>query len=269
MFRVVEGQQGVTHVYRSSTSELVCTVEEKCSKRASKTSSPASSLFRNHRRCTLRSNKSVELSKDRFLSLLRLQPTNGVRAPRAVVERLPAGCDDGGEWPGAQAAVSNYNKYCTLQSCPLSPSVPCQYPVVYRAVRRQHEDHKYSFNKRERWKRMRELRTGLSPRALDLLDSCKDLRIRLCRLTPSEVALWIKGHTRLGRTPLRELPSFHRPVRCVLPNVKTVAKVAMCNCVVRTRGGAHVVPPSAASEGRTTCCSLFNICDVLLKGHSD
>lgn len=252
MFRVVEGQQGVTHIYRSSTSELVCTVKEICSQRAaSKTpSSLASSRFRNHRQCSPgTSNKSVELSKERFLSLLELQPTNGVCAPRAVVERLPADCDDGGEWPGAQAAVANYSKYCVSRGRLLSPSVPCPYPVVYRAARHhRYLGHRYSFNKRERWKRMRELRTGLSPRALELLDRCKDLRIKLRRLTPSEVALWIKGHTRLGRTPLRELPSFQRPVRCVLPNVKTVAKMAMCNCVVRelrTRGGALAVPPSS------------------------
>uniref|UniRef100_A0A1E1XCY9 Uncharacterized protein n=1 Tax=Amblyomma aureolatum TaxID=187763 RepID=A0A1E1XCY9_9ACAR len=254
MFRVVEGQQGVTHIYRSSTSELVCTVKEKCSSRAFKTSSLlAPSRFRNPRRCALGANncKSPELSKERFLSLLELQPTNGVCAPRAVVERLPADCDDGGEWTGAQAAVANYGKYCSSRGRLLLPSVPYLYPVVYRAARHHmymYLGHRYSFNKRERWKRMRELRTGLGPRALHLLDRCKDLRVKLRRLTPSEVALWTKGHTRLGRTPLRELPSFQRPVRCVLPNVKTVAKMAMCNCVVRelrTRGGTLVVPPSS------------------------
>lgn len=249
MFRVVEGQQGVTHIYRSSTSELVCIVKEKWSERASKTSTLlAPCRFRNPRRCALGANncKQQEVSKERFLSLLELRPTNGVCAPRAVVERLPA---DSGEWPGAQAAVANYGKYCASRGRLLAPCVPCLYPVVYRAARHhRYLGHRYSFNKRERWKRMRELRTGLGPRALDLLDRCKDLRVKVRRLTPSEVALWTKGHTRLGRTPLRELPSFQRPVRCVLPNVKTVAKMTMCNCVVRdlrTRGGARAVPPSS------------------------
>ncbi|KAH8020577.1 hypothetical protein HPB51_002526 [Rhipicephalus microplus] len=187
MFRVVEGQHGVTRVYRVSTNELVCTVKEKST--TSKTNGPP-------------------------------PPINGECGPRPVVERLPADCD-GGEWPGAQAAVANYSKYCCsrgrLHALTL-PSLP--HPVVYRA-RQQHRylGHQYSFNKRDRWKRMRELRTGLSRRALRQLDKCKDLRVMVRRLTPSEVALWTKGHMRLGRTPLRELPSFSRPVRCVLPDV--------------------------------------------------
>uniref|UniRef100_A0A023G6Z6 Uncharacterized protein n=1 Tax=Amblyomma triste TaxID=251400 RepID=A0A023G6Z6_AMBTT len=248
MFRIVEGQQGVTYIYRSSTRELVCTVKEKSLKRASETSSLGLCRFRSHRRCALGADndKSPELSKESFLSLLELQPTNGVCAPRTVVERLPAYCDDDGEeWPGAQAAVANYGKYCLSRGRLLTPCVPCLYPVVYRAAR-QHSylGHRYSFNKRERWKRMRQLRTGLSSRALNLLDRCKELRVALQRLTPSEVALWTKGHTRLGRTPLRELPSFQRPMRCVLPIVKT-AKMSACRHELRTLGPALAVPPSS------------------------
>ncbi|KAL1419203.1 hypothetical protein MTO96_005301 [Rhipicephalus appendiculatus] len=202
MFRVVEEQQGVTRVYRVSTNELV---------------------FLDRSAPYTINGKVPELSKERFLSLLELQPINGVCGPRAVVERLPADCD-GGEWPGAQAAVANYSKYCCCSRgrilALMLPSLT--YPVVYRAAR-QHRylGHQYSFNKRERWKRMRELRTGLSRRALHQLDRCKDLRVTVRRLTPSEVTLWTKGHMRLGRTPLR--------------NALKAAKLAMCVCGVRDR----------------------------------
>lgn len=222
MFRVVEGQHGVTRVYRVSTNELVCTVKEKSTTSKTNGPPPCPPRLRSPRRsapCAV-NGKVPEVSKERFLSLLELRPINGECGPRPVVERLPADCD-GGEWPGAQAAVANYSKYCCsrgrLHALTL-PSLP--HPVVYRA-RQQHRylGHQYSFNKRDRWKRMRELRTGLSRRALRQLDKCKDLRVMVRRLTPSEVALWTKGHMRLGRTPLRELPSFSRPVRCVLPDV--------------------------------------------------
>lgn len=254
MFRVVEGQQGVTRVYRISTNELVCTVKEKST---SKTNVPLSSTYpprlRCPRRCTpgINNYKPLELSKERFLSLLELQPISGACGPRAVVERLPADCD-GGEWPGAQAAVVNYSKYCCSRGRLHAPALPVSYPVVYRAAR-QHRylGHQYSFNKRERWKRVRELRTGLSRRALHQLDRCKDLRVKLRRLTPSEVALWTNGHMRLGRTPLRELPSFLRPVRCVLPDVVQLnaikaAKLSMCACDHRTRPGALTVSQASS-----------------------
>uniref|UniRef100_A0A224YAE9 Uncharacterized protein n=1 Tax=Rhipicephalus zambeziensis TaxID=60191 RepID=A0A224YAE9_9ACAR len=244
MFRVVEEQQGVTRVYRVSTNELVCTVKEKSTTCKTNGPLPYPSRLRSPRRSApyTINGKVPELSKERFLSLLELQPINGVCGPRAVVERLPADCD-GGEWPGAQAAVANYSKYCCCSRgrilALMLPSL--SYPVVYRAAR-QHRylGHQYSFNKRERWKRMRELRTGLSRRALHQLDRCKDLRVTVRRLTPSEVTLWTKGHMRLGRTPLRELPSFLRPVRCVLPdvvqqNALKAAKLAMCVCGVRDR----------------------------------
>lgn len=254
MFRVVEGQEGVTRVYRISTNELVCTVKEKSTCR---TNGPLScpSRLRSPRRSDPDANtcKSPELSKESFLSLLELQPISGACGPRAVIERLPADCD-GGEWPGAQWSVSNYSKYCCTRGRLHAPVLIVSYPVVYRAAR-QHRylGHQYSFNKRERWKRMRELRTGLSRRALHQLDRCKDLCVKLRRLTPSEVALWTKGHMRLGRTPLRELPSFLRPVRCVLPDVVQLnaikaAKLAMCACGGRDRTRPGALTVSQASS---------------------
>lgn len=262
MFRVVEGPLGVTHIYRTSTNQLVCSVKEKAAVPSSAINFPR---LRSPRRCAPDANnhKLLPVNQERFLALLELRPISGACGPRAVVERLPADCSDG-EWPGAQAAVQAYSKYCVSRGRIPSASPP-PYPVVYRPMRhRSYLGHMYSFTKRERWKRLRELRMGLSRRAVALLDKCADVRVRLRRLTPSEVALWTKGHMRLGRTPLRELPSFLRPLRCVLPNVvqqhgaSKTAKWTKCVCAAygrqcvcavydgRARASVFCMPPSSS-----------------------
>lgn len=243
----------MTHIYRTSTNQLVCSVKEKA---AAAASAFPSSRLRSSRCAPDANNHKLPqpvVSQERFLALLELQPSSGACGPRAVVERLPADCNSG-EWPGAQAAVQAYGKYCVSRGRIASVSPP-PFPVVYRSMKRRcYLGHMYSFTKRERWKRLRELRTGLSRRALALLDRCKDVRVRLRRLTPSEVALWTKGHMRLGRTPLRELPSFLRPVRCVLPSV------------VVQHGGA---PRAAAAKWTKCACAAYGrpcVCAVPYDG---
>lgn len=259
MFRVVEGPLGVTHIYRAATNQLVCSVKEKAA--APSSAFTSSRLSSSPRRCAPDANNHKLLqpvNQERFLALLELQPISGACGPRAVVERLPADCNSG-EWPGAQAAVQAYSRYC-VSRVRIASASPAPFPVVYRPMRhRSYLGHIYSFSKRERWKRLRELRLGLSRRALALLDKCGDVRVRLRRLTPAEVALWTKGHTRLGRTPLRELPSFLRPVRCVLSNVvlqhgspKSAAKWTKCVCAAYGRQCVCAV----SFDGRASVCCM-------------
>ncbi|KAH9359753.1 hypothetical protein HPB48_021675 [Haemaphysalis longicornis] len=244
MFRIVEDPTGVTHVYSTSTNELVCSVREKS---AAPSSAFASSRSRSPvKRVADANNRTIlPVDQEQFLALLQLRPSNDGGGPLAVAERpWPS---NSGEWPGAQAAVQAYSKYCVSRGRIGTPRSP-RCPVVYRPKRhRSYLGHMYSFTKRERWQRLRALRMGLSRRAVALLGKCREVHVSLHRQTPSEVALWTKGRIRLGKTSLRELTSFLLPLRCVLRNVVQQdvpmnAKWSKCVC---------------AAYGRECVCAVY------------
>ncbi|EEC09274.1 uncharacterized protein LOC8030382 [Ixodes scapularis] len=238
MFRVLEGPDGVTRIYRASTNELVCCVKENANggravlapkshnvspsnpqhrRRAGSVGSPCSRgtptkphVGRPDTCCP------VPRTKASFLRQLELEPV--LPAPRAVLERLPATCDKGA-WEGAQASVERYSKYCATRGRLAGP-MPGPFPVIHRYQRHQKNlSHVYTFSRAQRLARGRSLATGLSVRTLALLDRCKRATVDVPRLTPAEVALWTKGRLRLNRTPLRELPGFMRPLTCLLLNL--------------------------------------------------
>lgn len=234
-----EGPDGVTRIYRASTNELVCCVKEKngtsgravLAARSPNVTSPIQ-----QQRCRA-SSPGLPCSQDTptksdvdrpdhscfiirtqasFLHQLELKPA--LPKPWAVLERLPATCDQG-VWMGAQASIECYNKYCATRARLIGP-LPGLFPIVHRYLRHQKNlSHVYTFNRAQRLARKLTLATGLSPRALQLRKRCVRVTVDVCRLTPAEVALWTRGRLRLNRTPLRELPSFTRPLACMVSNL--------------------------------------------------
>lgn len=231
MFRVVEEPGGVTRVYRASTNELVCSVKEQSRQNGPGVPDISDSFATGHRKWrngsvvwfpSLRepscdTNDAHGKIQTSFLRQLELQPTH--EAPRALLERLPTNCG-GGIWPGAITAVENYNKHCSTRGrqagCLQDP-----FAYAFRGVRQRGCGyyHIYTFGRRQRLKRSRQLATGMSARTWRLLERCKPMTVALCRLSSSEVSLWTRGHLHLNRTPLREISSFLRPIRCVLPGL--------------------------------------------------
>ncbi|CAN7989040.1 unnamed protein product [Ixodes hexagonus] len=241
MFRVFVTPDGVTRVYNASTKELVCCVKENLNgvgdgavhapdgvdvsspnrqqrRRAGSEGSPCSRATptKPHIGRLEPTYSFVGRTQASFLRQLELEPA--LPKPRAVLQRLPTTCNQG-VWEGAQASVECYNKHCATRSRLTGP-MPGPFPVVHRYLRHQKNlSHMYTFNRAQRLARRRSLATGLSPRTLRLRDRCAKATVNVRRLTPAEVALWTRGHLRLNRTPLRELPSFLRPLTCVLSNL--------------------------------------------------
>lgn len=97
--------------------------------------------------------------------------------------------------------VSRYEKYCLVSSrrfgsweiVPRDCNGSCIYHVTYQPI--PTNNHKYIFSRKQRLERQRIIDTGLNKRARRLKRLCRNVSVKLVRLTKAEIVKWTARRT--------------------------------------------------------------------------